>query len=356
MKKVGLLFINLMLLLGFTSCVSMVDSGSTSHTATAQGTYKGSLPFIFVERGVEFAIYPNGEFDFAYVGDNYQYNPYNGPRRPFSFNGGYNYDMYLQFDRYGAVVQVESVPIYYDSYGRVSQIGNIRLKYYGDYVGEIGNMHIIYENNGVYMASSGYVNSYNQNFRPQPWHAYYARPYYNVIYTQPYRENYRPKRYKYEDHRQRYENRGRSNYDNGRRTFVDPATQTTRRSDTDNRRENVDNPRTPDRGRDNTSQPKREPTKGTNTGRRGESSKTPSKTAPKQESTRRGESSNKQQNTKRRESTTPTNNRRKEAPAATQQSNNRRETTTQPTNTRRENNTSRGRSSNTPTENSNNRR
>lgn len=340
MKKLGILFVHFALLLSFTSCVSMVESGSTSHTTSAQGTYKGSVPFVFIERDVEFAIFPNGEFDFAYVGNNYQYNPYNGPRRPFSYNGGYNYDMYLQFDRYGAVIQVESVPIYYDPYGRVSQIGNIRIKYYGDYVGEIGNMHIIYKSNGVYMASSGYVNAYNQNYRPQPWHAYYARPYYNIIYTQPYRDNYKPKRYTYEEHHQRYDNRGRSNYDNGRRSFVDPATQSPRRtSATDNRRENLNNEATnSDRGRNNTSQPRRESTEGTNTGRR-ESSTTPSRTTPKQE------------DNKRRESTTPTTEQRRGSSSTNQQpTTNRRETTTQPSSN------SRGRSNTTPTEQSNRRR
>lgn len=356
MKKLGILFINLALILGLTSCVSMVDSGSTTHTATAQGTYKGSVPFVFIERDVEFAIFPNGEFDFAYVGNNYQYNPYNGPRRPFSYNGGYNYDMYLQFDRYGAVVQVESVPIYYDPYGRVSQIGNIRIKYYGDYVGEIGNMHIIYERGNVYLASSGYVNSYNQNYRPQPWHSYYARPYYNVIYTQPYRDNYRPKRYTYEEHYQRYDNRGRSNYDNGRRSFVDPATQSPRRSSaTDNRVENLNNGTNADRGRNNTSQPRREGTEGTNAGRRG-SSTTPSKTTPKKEGTRRGESSTNQKENKRRESTKPTNENRRGDSSSNQQTNTRREATPQPSNTSREAETSRGRSSTTPTEQNNRRR
>ncbi|HLW15272.1 MAG TPA: hypothetical protein VKX30_07250 [Flavobacteriaceae bacterium] len=337
MKRAGFLFISMVLFLGFTSCVSMAESRASSQ---AQGTYKGSVPFIFVERDVEFAIYPNGEFDFAYVGPNYQNNPYNGPRRPFSYNGGYNYDMYLQFDRFGAVVQVESVPIYYDYYGRITQAGNVIIRYTGDYVTQVGNMHVIYERGNVYLASSGYVNSYNRHLRPQPWHSYYARPYYPVVYTVPYRENYKPRRYEYEEHRRRYNNRGRSNYDNGRRTFVDPTTQAPRReAATDNRRENIENPTDSDRGRNNTTTPRREGTTKPTEGRRG-SSTTPT------ENTRRGRSSTNQQESNRRETATPSNSnsRRGESSSTTEN------------NSRRESNTSGSRRGTSPNESSNRRR
>lgn len=351
MKKAGLFFMSILLLLGFTSCVSMEDTRSASQPQ-AMGTYKGSVPFIFVERDVEFAIYPTGEFDFAYVGPNYRYTPYNGPRRPFSYNGGYNYDMYLQFDRFGAVIQVESVPIFYDYYGRIIQAGNVILRYSGDYVTQIGNMHIIYERGGVYLASSGYVNNYNQHSRPQPWHPYYTRPYYPIVYATPYREHYKPKRYSYDEHRQRYDNRGRSNYDNGRRTFIDPGTHQPRREGTtDNRRENIQNPTDSNRGRNNTTNPRGENTKEATKGRR--------------------ESSTNQKNTKRRETTQPTNdttsrrgdssaeskgNNRKSSVTPTNNSNPRRGTSsTQENESRRQSNstdTRRGSSSNNQTNNS----
>lgn len=370
MKKAGLFFMSILLLLGFTSCVSMEDTRSASQPQ-AMGTYKGSVPFIFVERDVEFAIYPTGEFDFAYVGPNYRYTPYNGPRRPFSYNGGYNYDVYLQFDRFGAVIQVESVPIFYDYYGRIIQAGNVILRYSGDYVTQIGNMHIIYERGGVYLASSGYVNNYNQHLRPQPWHPYYTRPYYPIVYATPYREHYKPKRYSYDEHRQRYDNRGRSNYDNGRRTFIDPGTHQPRREGTtDNRRENIQNPTDSNRGRNNTTNPRGENTKEATKGRRG-SSTIPTENTNRRETTKRGESSANQKNTKRRETTQPTNdttskrgdssaeskgNNRKSSVTPTNNSNPRRGTSsTQENESRRQSNstdTRRGSSSNNQTSNS----
>lgn len=259
MKKVKFLFICLGILLGFSSCIASLNTNSSPRPnyAGAQGTYRASVPFIFIEQGVEFAIYPNGEFDFAYVGHNYNQNPYRNTSRSFSYNGGYNYDMYLQFDRFGAVIQVENVPIYYDYYGRISQAGSIPLRYQGDVVTQIGNMHIIYERGNVYLGSSGYVNNYNINIIVRPWHAYYVIPHYHIVYTTPYRRNYSPARYSYTEHVQRYNNRGKNNYDNGRREFIDPVTQLPRRGESINTgRDN--NTNTPNRGRDNTTTNPRE--------------------------------------------------------------------------------------------------
>lgn len=356
MKRAGLFFLSMIVLLGFSSCISM-EGTRTNAQSQAMGTYKGSVPFIFVERDVEFAIYPTGEFDFAYVGPNYRYTPYNGPRRPFSYNGGYNYDVYLQFDRFGAVVQVESVPIYYDYYGRIIQAGNVVLKYSGDYVTQIGNMHIIYQRGGVYMASSGYVNSYNQHLAPQPWHPYYTRPYYPIVYSTPYREHYKPRRYSYDEHRQRYDNRGRSNYDNGRRTFIDPITQRPRREGTtDNRRENAQNSPNSDRGRSNATNPRNSNTTEPTNNRRGSSTEK----VMENEDTKRGRSSSNQKDNKRREASpkkNETTSRRGES-SADQQGNNRRSSATPSnnTNSRRGNSSAQENESRRETNRSGNRR
>src|SRR5688572_1308658 len=85
-------------------------------------------PFIFVEQNVEFAIYPDGQFDFFYNPRGFNLN-IGVPNVNISFNSGYNYDPYIQYDDYGAVIQVENVPIYYDYYGRIIQAGNIFIAY-----------------------------------------------------------------------------------------------------------------------------------------------------------------------------------------------------------------------------------
>jgi len=94
----------------------------TTNTVATYTNYRYGNSFIFVEDGVTFSVYPDGEFDF-YL-DN-RVNVGVGARIGnvgITFNSGYNYNPYVQYDDYGAVIQVENTPIYYDYYGRVSQI------------------------------------------------------------------------------------------------------------------------------------------------------------------------------------------------------------------------------------------
>ena len=78
--------------------------------------------YIFIEQGVEFSVFPDGQFDFVYVGGHNGSNVsinIGTPDVNISYNSGYNYDIYVQYDDYGAVIQIEDIPIYYDNYGRI---------------------------------------------------------------------------------------------------------------------------------------------------------------------------------------------------------------------------------------------
>src|SRR5690606_40811434 len=122
MKNIAFIFS--ILLMGFSANATSLDNGND----TRRG-YDGNA-YIFVEGDVEFSVFPDGQFDFVYVG------PQTGsqvtistPNVNVSFNSGYDYDTYVQYDDYGAVIQVENVPIYYDHYGRIIQAGNVDIKY-----------------------------------------------------------------------------------------------------------------------------------------------------------------------------------------------------------------------------------
>jgi len=164
--------------------------------------YNYGEAFIFVEGDVEFAVYTNGEFDFYY---NPQFTRNSGnyissPRENISFNAGYNYDLYVQYDDYGAVVQIEDVPVYYDYYGRIIQAGNVYINYnsHGNIV-RLGNMHVRYNRFNQPIRYIGSINQYNSRYVYQPWHQYYIRPHqdYRVVYYQPYRAYYEPSRINY---------------------------------------------------------------------------------------------------------------------------------------------------------------
>ncbi len=160
--------------------------------------YYYDQPISFTENNVSFAIYKNGAFDFyidRVAGLNINFN---SPHVSLSFNSGYNYNPYVQYDRYGAIIQVENIPIYYDYYGRVSRIGSVNINYYNGYVSRVGGLHIYYNGYGGYAHYSGYINRYNRHY-VHTHHRYFHYPQYDyvVVSHKPYRRHYHPNRYVY---------------------------------------------------------------------------------------------------------------------------------------------------------------
>ncbi|MGB8704460.1 MAG: hypothetical protein WCD31_05485 [Gillisia sp.] len=174
-------------------------SAKTTASATTNNFYNYGDSFIFVEGDVEFAVYPDGQFDFYY---NPQFSRtsivnISVPGVNISYNSGYNYDPYLQYDDYGAVIQIENVPVYYDYYGRIVQAGNIYINYNSHgLVANVGGLNIYYNMFNQPVRYVGFINRYNPRYVYRPWHRYYVRPYddYRVVYNQPYREYYAPTR------------------------------------------------------------------------------------------------------------------------------------------------------------------
>ena len=69
--------------------------------------------FIFTEAGIEFSVFADGQFDFYMP--NYGPNvnvSVNTPNASISFNTGYDYNPYVQYDEYGAIIQIENTPAF----------------------------------------------------------------------------------------------------------------------------------------------------------------------------------------------------------------------------------------------------
>ncbi len=200
---------NLTYILAFLFIGWSANASVKSQPATLNNYYNDS--FIFVEDGVEFAIYPNGEFDFYYNPEFRRGNSVHisTPNMNISYNSGYNYEPYVQYDDYGAVIQIESVPVYYDYYGRIIQAGDIFINYnnFGR-IARIGNLHLHYDHFQHYTHSSGFINYYNRQYVYRPWHDYYRRPFVNVsiVFNRPYRAYYQPHRYSYNQYVTVYNN------------------------------------------------------------------------------------------------------------------------------------------------------
>lgn len=217
----NLIFIFSILLLG-VAAKAAPNSGENFH----RRGYDGSA-YIFVEGDVEFSVFPDGQFDFVYVGPQKGSSvSINTPNVNISFNSGYDYDAYVQYDDYGAVIQVENVPIYYDYYGRIIQAGNVEIQYNDRRIVRVGGLHVFYNNYGYFSHCTGVINVFNPYYVYRPWHVYYAPPIYShcIVYDMPYRRYYRPVRYSYHEHIVYYKNRNRVVYHNGRRDFYRPGT------------------------------------------------------------------------------------------------------------------------------------
>ena len=138
----------------FFTAVFLVGTSVSAKTTTAlnENTASNLLSrgygnsFIFTEGGIEFSVFPDGQFDFYMP--NYGPNVNVGistPNVSISFNSGYDYNPYVQYDDFGAIIQIENVPVYYDYYGRITRAGNVNIHYtnFGR-VSRIGSLYIHY--------------------------------------------------------------------------------------------------------------------------------------------------------------------------------------------------------------------
>lgn len=234
MKHLALLFVALLTLGGSTYAAE-------ENTTVRRGNIYDGSKYIFVEDGIEFSVFPDGEFDFyipQYV-DGVSLNVNAGPVG-ISFNTGFDYDPYVQYDEFGAVIQIENTPLYYDYYGRLTQAGNVNINYFNNRIVRVGGLRVFYNNAGFFSHYSGFINVYNRGYVFQPYHNFFYRPVFNrcLVYTTPYRQFYNPIRYDYGFHRANYYRGFNNGYANGRRDFRHPDRG--RVAHNNGRRDNVD--------------------------------------------------------------------------------------------------------------------
>lgn len=180
-----------------------------SVAANAQGLIKNSgeerttrysfdEPISFTERGIEFFVFPNGEFDFNTRPDDSQGDYYykgagkrvaevTSRRTP-------NYGVRIEQDSYGRVRRVGNTFINYDNMDRVSRIGSVYMRYNRMALVQIGGMRIIYNRRGEIVDTIGRIKGYNNSG--------YAYNYndYNYNYNYNYDYNYAASNYNGNDY------------------------------------------------------------------------------------------------------------------------------------------------------------
>ncbi len=140
--------------------------------------YRFMQPIMFVERGVEFLIFPNGEFDFNTEiipgpdSDDYYYRQSNSRRSSVhnTISAPGNQARYSRYggtlvlhDRFGQVRRIGNVFINYDRYGRVKRIGSVYMRYRRGLLKQVGGLTIQYNRFGQMVGTHGIVNFSNQH-------------------------------------------------------------------------------------------------------------------------------------------------------------------------------------------------
>ena len=143
-----------------------VNSNRTNNTNTSRYTY--TQPLKFIERGVEFYVFPNGEFDFN------THPRHNRPRNhgvsinishgaPRTFHSSYygnnhsNRGVRIEHDYLGRVRRIGSVFINYDSHSRIKRIGSVYMNYRHHLLANIGGLHLFYSRNGRIHRTTGAI-------------------------------------------------------------------------------------------------------------------------------------------------------------------------------------------------------
>ena len=126
-------------------------------------TFSDDEPITFVERGIEFYIFPDGQFDFntePSQGEEYYRNARRG-----SVNATYGAPantnlsgVKIEHDYKGRVRRIGNVFVNYDSKDRIKRIGSVYMTYSNLALTRVGNLQIIYNRRGQIIDMVGTVN------------------------------------------------------------------------------------------------------------------------------------------------------------------------------------------------------
>ncbi len=168
--------------------LAMVLLGITSATATTAGDavfngedfnnarYRFAEPIVFIERGVEFLIFPDGTFDFntevlpeVTNDDDYYYKRNRRVTNRTHGAPGTRYHLedrgvLVRHDRLGRVRRIGNVFINYDRQGRIKRAGSVYMSYRRGQLKQVGNLRILHNRYGDIIGTRGHVNFGNRGF------------------------------------------------------------------------------------------------------------------------------------------------------------------------------------------------
>jgi len=164
MKKVALIFA--LVFMAFVNANEITNNNTITKNREAS-RYRYNQPLKFIERGVEFFVFPNGEFDFnthpRYHRSNYRRSnthvsintTYGAPRAYHSQN--HRSGVRVEHDHLGRVRRIGSVFINYDHNGRIKRVGSVYMNYHHRLLTNIGGLHIFYNRHHQIIRTTGRI-------------------------------------------------------------------------------------------------------------------------------------------------------------------------------------------------------
>jgi len=160
MKKITLLVAANLLVGSLAFATTDERTVAFDRTRGAAVHYMDAEPIVFMERGIEFFVFLNGDFDFNTRPQDSQGGIFY--RRGASARGNntvaVNYGVRIEHDSFGRVRRVGNTFINYDRFNRVSRIGSVYMRYNKFALTQIGGMTIAYNRRGQIAQIVGQVN------------------------------------------------------------------------------------------------------------------------------------------------------------------------------------------------------
>lgn len=163
MKKITLLVASILLVGNAVNAQGLIKNSGEEKRAGLSF----DEPISFTERGIEFFVFPNGEFDFNTrpqdsQGD-YFYKAAGKRGTTVQSKRTQNYGTRIEHDSFGRVRRVGNTFINYDNRDRVSRIGTVYMKYNRTALTQVGGMRIVYNRRGDIVDTVGRIKGYSNS-------------------------------------------------------------------------------------------------------------------------------------------------------------------------------------------------
>jgi hypothetical protein len=184
----------LLILLGILSFVSVSASDDTTSAKKITNINQYDEAVTFVEKGIQFHVFLNGDFEFNHLTRNSNYYNYNGR----TYN---SHSLRIDRDYKGRIKRVGRNYIRYDYSGNVTKIGNVKLYYHRGLLRRVGDLKISYNSWGepyFYGNVNRYSNSdFHFSLNIGPIFSYNDRFFYDRSFKNNYKKYREDKNYYY---------------------------------------------------------------------------------------------------------------------------------------------------------------